>query len=185
MEIMNICVLHLSDIERDTGSGVDREELIQWYLEQKETEFETEEDLEYERELIAKALTKLSRVSLFLIYKWFIVDLRINGALSACLTPPLYSPLVLPSSLFLYSHISLFLSLPLCLLKLLLVLSRMANVQDNYLLEIRGDVNSSLDPSNPQDETMDDETAADSNKVYYVVHPQVDLSDLSSSLPGV
>jgi len=64
MEIMNICVLHLSDIERDTGSGVDREELIQWYLEQKETEFETEEDLEYERELIAKALTKLSRVSL-------------------------------------------------------------------------------------------------------------------------
>jgi len=32
---------------------------------------------------------------------------------------------------------------------------------------------------------MDDETAADSNKVYYVVHPQVDLSDLSSSLPGV
>jgi DNA replication licensing factor MCM6 len=66
MEIMNICVLHLSDVERDTGSGVDREELIQWYLEQKETEFETEEDLEYERELIAKALTKLSRVSLFL-----------------------------------------------------------------------------------------------------------------------
>lgn len=64
MEIMNICVLHLSDIERDTGSGVDREELIQWYLEQKETEFESEEDLEYERELIAKALTKLSRVSL-------------------------------------------------------------------------------------------------------------------------
>ena len=62
MEIMNLCVLHLSDIERDTGSGVDREELIQWYLEQKETEFETEEDLEYERELIAKALTKLSRV---------------------------------------------------------------------------------------------------------------------------
>lgn len=66
MEIMNICVLHLSDIERDTGSGVDREELIQWYLEQKETEFETEEDLEYERELIAKALTKLSRVSFIL-----------------------------------------------------------------------------------------------------------------------
>jgi hypothetical protein len=67
----------------------------------------------------------------------------------------------------------------------LFVQSQVANVQDNYLLEIRGDVNSSLDPSNPQDETMDDETAADSNKVYYVVHPQVDLSDLSSSLPGI
>lgn len=75
MEIMNICVLHLSDIERDTGSGVDREELIQWYLEQKETEFETEEDLEYERELIAKALTKLSRVSLFLTIRVISISL--------------------------------------------------------------------------------------------------------------
>ena len=62
MEIMNICVLHLSDIEREIGTGVDREELIQWYLEQKEMDFETEEDLEYERELIAKALTKLAKV---------------------------------------------------------------------------------------------------------------------------
>lgn len=63
MEIMNLCVLHLSDIERESGMGVDREELIQWYLEQKETDFETEDDLEYERELIAKALTKLVKVS--------------------------------------------------------------------------------------------------------------------------
>ena len=63
MEIMNLCVLHLSEIERETGTGVDREELIQWYLEQKEMDFETEEDLEYERELIGKALTKLAKVS--------------------------------------------------------------------------------------------------------------------------
>lgn len=62
MEIMNLCVLHLSDVERDTGSGVDREELIQWYLEQKEQEFETPEDMEYERELIGKALVKLAKV---------------------------------------------------------------------------------------------------------------------------
>jgi DNA replication licensing factor MCM6 len=80
MEIMNICVLHLSDVERDTGSGVDREELIQWYLEQKETEFETEEDLEYERELIAKALTKLSRVCLFPILLTPIIESRIKEA---------------------------------------------------------------------------------------------------------
>ena len=63
MEIMNLCVLHLSDIERESGVGVDREELIQWYLEQREMDFETEQDLEYERELIAKALTKLAKVS--------------------------------------------------------------------------------------------------------------------------
>jgi hypothetical protein len=63
MEIMNIMVLYLSDIERERGGGVEREELIQWYLEQKEDEFESEEDLEYERELISKALTKLAKVS--------------------------------------------------------------------------------------------------------------------------
>ena len=62
MEIMNLCVLHLSDIERESGTGVDREELIQWYLEQREMDFQTEDDLEYERELIAKALTKLAKV---------------------------------------------------------------------------------------------------------------------------
>jgi DNA replication licensing factor MCM6 len=62
MEIMNLCVLHLSDVERDNGTGVDREELVQWYLEQKEMDFESEEDLEYERELISKALTRLAKV---------------------------------------------------------------------------------------------------------------------------
>lgn len=63
---MNLTVLYLSDIERERGGGVEREELIQWYLEQKELEFETEEDLEYERELIGKALTKLAKVCLLL-----------------------------------------------------------------------------------------------------------------------
>ncbi|ORX33768.1 MCM2/3/5 family-domain-containing protein [Kockovaella imperatae] len=108
MEIMNLCVLHLSDIERETGQGVDREELVQWYLEQKEQEFETEEDLEYERELIGKALNKLAK--------------------------------------------------------------------DNYLLEIRGDVQDL-----PGEESLE---SSESDKVHYVVHPQVDLSDLSSSIPA-
>ena len=62
MEIMNLMVLHLSDIERETGSGIDREELIQWYLEQKEADFETEDDMVYEQELIGKALHKLAKV---------------------------------------------------------------------------------------------------------------------------
>lgn len=63
MEIMNLCVLHLSDIERETGNAVDKEELVQWYLEQKEYEFESEEELEYERQLVGKALDKLAKVS--------------------------------------------------------------------------------------------------------------------------
>lgn len=110
MEIMNLVVLHLSEVERDTGEGVDRDELVEWYLEQKEHEFESVEDLEHERELIGKALSKLAK--------------------------------------------------------------------DNYLLELRGEVRDDL----PSGETGDSaETAAD--KIHYVVHPQVDLTDLSSSVP--
>ncbi|WVO14065.1 hypothetical protein L204_101692 [Cryptococcus depauperatus] len=113
MEIMNLCVLHLSEVERELGTGVDREELIQWYLEEKESSFETEEDIEYERELIGKALVKLAK--------------------------------------------------------------------DSYLLEIRGDVKNALAPS---EEEMTPSGDGASDKVYYLVHPQVDLSDLSSSIPS-
>ncbi|WRT67336.1 uncharacterized protein IL334_004306 [Kwoniella shivajii] len=116
MEIMNILVLHLSEIERENGTGVDKEELIQWYLEQKEADFENEEDLEYERELISKALIKLAK--------------------------------------------------------------------DNYLLEIRGDVRDGLAPSTDNEESMESLPTTSSDKVYYLVHPQVDLSDLSSSIPA-
>ncbi len=56
-------VLHLSDVERETGEGVDREELIEWYLEQKEADFNSVEEVDAERELIGKALTKLAKVS--------------------------------------------------------------------------------------------------------------------------
>lgn len=112
MEIMNLVVLHLSEVERETGEGVDRDELVEWYLEQKEHEFESVEDLEYERELIGKALSKLAK--------------------------------------------------------------------DNYLLELRGDVRDDL-PSGETGESA--ETASD--KIHYVVHPQVDLTDLSSSVPTV
>jgi DNA replication licensing factor MCM6 len=52
-------VLHLSDVERTTSQGIDREELIEWYLEQKEHELSSVEDLESERDIIAKALTRL------------------------------------------------------------------------------------------------------------------------------
>lgn len=112
MEIMNLIVLHLSEVERETGEGVDRDELVEWYLEQKEHEFDSVEDLEYERELIGKALSKLAK--------------------------------------------------------------------DNYLLELHGEVRDNL-PSGETGESA--ETASD--KIHYVVHPQVDLSDLSSSVPTV
>jgi hypothetical protein len=55
-------VLHLSEVERETGQGVDRDDLITWYLEQKESQFESVAELEHEKELIGKALTKLAKV---------------------------------------------------------------------------------------------------------------------------
>ena len=55
-------MLHLSEVERETGQGVDRDDLITWYLEQKESQFESVAELEHEKELIGKALTKLAKV---------------------------------------------------------------------------------------------------------------------------
>ncbi|CAK9784493.1 putative DNA unwinding-related protein [Cutaneotrichosporon oleaginosum] len=112
MEIMNLCVLHLSDVERTTGKGVDREELIMWYLEQKESQFADEEEAEYEHTLISKALTRLAK--------------------------------------------------------------------ENYLIEIRGEAQEGLRPSGELEESGE---SLPSDKIFYMVHPQVDLSDLSSSAP--
>ncbi|KAL7424232.1 MCM DNA helicase complex subunit mcm6 [Cryptotrichosporon argae] len=115
MEIMNLCVLHLSEVERTEGTGVDRDELIEWYLEQKEHEFESVDALNDERELIGKALHKLAR--------------------------------------------------------------------DSYLLEIRGDVREGL-ATGAEAESLEAAAASDTDKIHYVVHPQVDLSDLASSMPA-
>lgn len=63
MEIMHLCVLHLSELEHTSGAGLDRDDLITWYLEQKEYDFESVDELEEEREIVGKALTKLVKVS--------------------------------------------------------------------------------------------------------------------------
>lgn len=164
MEIMNLCVLHLSDVERESGTGVDREELVQWYLEQKELEFESEEDLEYETELIGKALNKLAKVSAGGRERgergeWGAVGRTKGGSnLRVQRSETGDSPN-----------------------------TKNSRVQDNYLLEIRGDVREGLRPS--AEDSLDSAGGAGAGaegeggdgKVYYVVHPQVDLSDLGSS----
>lgn len=63
VQLQSLIVLHLSQVEQATGRGVDREELIDWYLEFKESELQDVEALEYERELITKMLRKLVKVS--------------------------------------------------------------------------------------------------------------------------
>jgi DNA replication licensing factor MCM6 len=63
MTLQSLIVLHLSQVERDTGKGLDKDELIDWYLELRESEIQDLEELEYEKELITKMLRKLVKVS--------------------------------------------------------------------------------------------------------------------------
>ncbi|KAH9943221.1 MCM-domain-containing protein [Epithele typhae] len=62
----SLVVLHVSQVERDTGKGVDKDELIDWYLEQKESDIQDVDELEWEKELITKVLKKLVKESFLL-----------------------------------------------------------------------------------------------------------------------
>lgn len=59
MTLQSLIVLHLAAVERETGRGIDRDELIDWYLETKEEEIQDVDELEYEKELVTKVLRKL------------------------------------------------------------------------------------------------------------------------------
>ena len=59
MVILNMLVKRVNADEMTTGEGVEHEELVIWYLEQKEEELNTQEDLETERELVQKVLKRM------------------------------------------------------------------------------------------------------------------------------
>ena len=61
----NMFVKRVNDDQTSTEDGVEEEELLIWYLEQKEAEMETQEDLERERSLAKKVLKKVVKVSKF------------------------------------------------------------------------------------------------------------------------
>ncbi|KAJ3526484.1 hypothetical protein NM688_g8256 [Phlebia brevispora] len=115
MTLQSLIIMHLTQVERETGSGVDRDDLIDWYLETRESQIDDVDELEYEKELITKMLRKL--------------------------------------------------------------------VKDNYLIEIRGNVQDSL-PSMDESSGQPSTDTGDGNnvRVYYMVHPSVD-TETSSSLP--
>ncbi|RDB19831.1 DNA replication licensing factor mcm6 [Hypsizygus marmoreus] len=115
--LQSLIVMHLSEVERETGRGVDRDELIDWYLESKEEDIHDVEELEYEKELVTKMLRKL--------------------------------------------------------------------VKDNYLLEVKGDVQESL-PSIADESQPSSGLEGDNVRVYYMVHPSVDLEGSSlTSTSGI
>lgn len=62
MQILNLIVRRIFDDENTTGQGVEEEELKTWYLEMREEEINTEEELEEEKALIGKVLKRMVKV---------------------------------------------------------------------------------------------------------------------------
>lgn len=62
MSILNLLVRKVNSEETSTGEGVEGEGLVIWYLEQKEDELESEDDVERERELVGKVLRRMVKV---------------------------------------------------------------------------------------------------------------------------
>ena len=62
MSILNLLVRRVNEDEMTHGEGVEQEELVVWYLEQKEDELNTQEELEKERELVRKVLKRMVKV---------------------------------------------------------------------------------------------------------------------------
>ena len=64
MAILNLLVKRVNDDEQATGEGVEHEDLVVWYLEQKEDDMNTEQDMSDERSLVEKVLKRMVKVRL-------------------------------------------------------------------------------------------------------------------------
>lgn len=62
MSILNLLVDRVNQDDIEDGNGVEHNELVVWYLEQKEDELNTQEELETERDLVAKVLKRMVKV---------------------------------------------------------------------------------------------------------------------------
>lgn len=70
IKMMNLIVRRLDEDDRAGGQGVEKDELIMWYLEQVESEDEmaTEERVNEEAQLVRKVLKRLKKVSIYIKY---------------------------------------------------------------------------------------------------------------------
>jgi len=66
MAILNMLVRRVNEDEMTTGEGVEHEELVTWYLEQKEDELNSVEEGEEEKELVGKVIKRMVKVWLSL-----------------------------------------------------------------------------------------------------------------------
>lgn len=62
MSILNLMVKRVNSDQTAMEDGVEENELLTWYLEQKESELESQEDLEKERDLARKVLKRMVKV---------------------------------------------------------------------------------------------------------------------------
>ena len=71
MSMLNLLVGRVNSDEQATGEGVEHEELVTWFLEQKEEEIENEAGLERMRELVAKVLRRMVKVCCALLFHYW------------------------------------------------------------------------------------------------------------------
>jgi DNA replication licensing factor MCM6 len=62
VQMMSLIVRRLDEDERTGGQGIERDELIMWYLEQMEEHISTEEEHHKETQLVRKVLKRLKKV---------------------------------------------------------------------------------------------------------------------------
>lgn len=62
VHMMNLIIRRLDEDERGGGQGIERDELVMWYLEQAEDEIATEEQHHEEAQLVRKVLKRLKKV---------------------------------------------------------------------------------------------------------------------------
>ena len=76
MAILNLLVRRVNEDEMTTGEGVEHEELVTWYLEQKEDELNSVEEGEEEKELVTKVVKRMVKVRFFL---WNVIGRSMVG----------------------------------------------------------------------------------------------------------
>lgn len=79
MSIATLLNTYLSEQERQTGTGVSRGDLKQWYMEQREEDLNTLEELEEEQVLIDKVMKKLVKEKQLLELRGEIADSQDAG----------------------------------------------------------------------------------------------------------
>lgn len=155
MSILNLLVHRVNQDDTADGNGVEHDELVVWYLEEKEDELNTQEELETERDLVAKVLKRMVKV-------WRRQRER-----------KIFS-VFLPFSCLLFTHL-LFLRQrdETCYgFSITVHANTCLPFQDNILMPIRGE--------GLIEDGEEQTNSAESNRLVYVLHPNCAVEEVST-----